>query len=350
MVFEFTDVYSIRRLVFRDVQGHESNCGNVPEYTVLTSMDGKQWTEVAHKTGVENEATKDVSFTDTEARYVKLVLKKGTRGDGRKDNAVRIYGVDIYGEMAAQADHAGVVSIGKTLLKGSDAMNERETAANLLDGNHTDKNTKWCFAKGNADTHPYNFAIIDLEDEYMVSGFHLYDCRTLEPDVNVSDYQIYVSDTAPDLSLISVTGDSNTCWELAVDKKGQANVNIKKVTLDNAVKARYVKLVVPRTTPTQNAQTTKLYAFDVLGTSCTTGIGHATAPTLALPALARAGQTLHADLGCQGVFMLYSPDGTLAARQPFNGTLSFSLPMQKGLYVACIRTAQGLHSAKMAIR
>ena len=350
VVFEFTDVYSIRRLVFRDVQGHESNCGNVPEYTVLTSMDGKQWTEVAHKTGVENEATKDVSFTDTEARYVKLVLKKGTRGDGRKDNAVRIYGVDIYGEMAAQADHAGVVSIGKTLLKGSDAMNERETAANLLDGNHTDKNTKWCFAKGNADTHPYNFAIIDLEDEYMVSGFHLYDCRTLEPDVNVSDYQIYVSDTAPDLGLISVTGDSNTCWELAVDKKGQANVNIKKVTLDNAVKARYVKLVVPHTTPTQNAQTTKLYAFDVLGTSCTSGIGHATAPTLALPALARAGQTLHADLGCQGVFMLYSPDGTLAARQPFNGTLSFSLPMQKGLYVACIRTAQGLHSAKMAIR
>ena len=109
--------------MFRDVQGHESNCGNVPEYTVLTSMDGKQWTEVAHKTGVENEATKDVSFTDTEARYVKLVLKKGTRGDGRKDNAVRIYGVDIYGEMAAQADHAGVVSIGKTLLKASDAMN-----------------------------------------------------------------------------------------------------------------------------------------------------------------------------------------------------------------------------------
>lgn len=184
----------------------------------------------------------------------------------------------------------------------------------------------------------------------MVSGFHLYDCRTLEPDVNVSDYQIYVSDTAPDLGLISVTGDSNTCWELAVDKKGQANVNIKKVTLDNAVKARYVKLVVPHTTPTQNAQTTKLYAFDVLGTSCTSGIGHATAPTLALPALARAGQTLHADLGCQGVFMLYSSDGTLAARQPFNGTLSFSLPMQKGLYVACIRTAQGLHSAKMAIR
>ena len=181
VVFEFTDVYSIRRLVFRDVQGHESNCGNVPEYTVLTSMDGKQWTEVAHKTGVENEATKDVSFTDTEARYVKLVLKKGTRGDGRKDNAVRIYGVDIYGEMAAQADHAGVVSIGKTLLKGSDAMNERETAANLLDGNHTDKNTKWCFAKGNADTHPYNFAIIDLEDEYMVSGFHLYDCHCFIP-------------------------------------------------------------------------------------------------------------------------------------------------------------------------
>lgn len=55
--------------------------------------------------------------------------------------------MDIYGEMAAQADHAGVVSIGKTLLKGSDAMNERETAANLLDGNHTDKNTNGALPK-----------------------------------------------------------------------------------------------------------------------------------------------------------------------------------------------------------
>lgn len=274
VVFEFTDYYKINRFVFRDVEGHEVNCGNVPEYWIYGSKTGADgdWTEIAHEKNVADMGVKDVSFAPVEVRYVKLVLKKGVRPDGRDDNAVRIYGCDIYGEYSGEVVRDGVVSIGKTMLKAYDCVNERESAINLIDGNHSDKNTKWCFYRADMANDPYKFAVIDLEGTYDISRFVMYDCRTIEPDENVTHYQVYVSETLPDVDLITPQGDANNCWELVVDKADCGSESLKDELLEQPVRGRYVKLVVPRTADDMNNQTSKIYAFDVYG-SIATGIG-----------------------------------------------------------------------------
>jgi predicted GH43/DUF377 family glycosyl hydrolase len=270
VVFELMDYYKINRFVMRDVEGHETNCGNVPEYWLYVSNDGNQWTELLHKTDVGSQGVKDESFEPVETRYVKLVLKKGTRGTGVADNAVRIYGVDLYGEYSRSADHNGVVSVGKTVLKSYNQTNEREQAINMLDGNYTDKRTKWCFYKSDVNTDPYKYVVIDLENQYDISEFKMYDCKTIEPDNNIDTYQIYISKDLPDLNLITPRGDSNTCWgEPVVNKTGQSDVALKDDVLAKPVTGRYVKLVIPRTDDDMNNFTARIYAFDVLGTVST---------------------------------------------------------------------------------
>ncbi len=267
VIFEFLDFYNINRFVFRDVDKREANCGNVPEYWLYVSEDGSDWQEVAHETNVGDLGTKDVSFTPVKARYVKFVLKKGTRPDGNADNAVRIYGCDIYGELAEAADRNGVVSIGKTILTSHDAVNEREQAINLIDGNYSDDKAKWCFYKADMNKDPYRYAVIDLESIFNISKFMIYDSKTLGVDENMTHYQIYVSVEKPDVKLITPQGDANTCWTRVVDKSNQGNVAKKRDVLATPVIGRYVKLVVPRTTSNMNAHTSRVYAFDVYGTN-----------------------------------------------------------------------------------
>ena len=272
VIFEFMDFYNIDRFVFRDVDKREANCGNVPEYWLYVSENGNDWQEVAHEANVGDKGTKDVSFDPVKARYVKFVLKKGTRPDGNPDNAVRIYGCDIYGELAETVDHNGVVSIGKTMLTSYDAVNEREQAINLIDGNYTDDKTKWCFYKADIKNDPYKYAVIDLESIYNINKFTIYDSKTLGPDENLTHYQIYVSTEEPDIKLITPQGDSNTCWTLVVDKADQGDVAKKEDLLSTPIKGRYVKLVVPRTSDNMNAHTSRVFAFDVYGTESSSSI------------------------------------------------------------------------------
>ncbi len=345
VVFEFTDYYNINRFVFRDVANRESNCGNVPEYWLYVSNTGNDgdWQEVAHQSNVGNLGEKDIKFDAVKAKYVKLVLKKGVRPDGRDDNAVRIYGCDIYGELAEEANNDGIVSIGKTMLTSYDAVNEREQALNLIDGNHSDDKTKWCFYQADMNKDPYKYAVIDLEDVYDIDKFVMYDSKTLGPDPNVTDYQIYVSMEKPDIKLVTPQGDTNTCWgDAVVNKSGQADVAKKEDVLTTPVRGRYVKLVIPRTSASMNAHTSRIFAFDVYGTKYVNSIE---AEDVNKNAISVYPKSLHGDgiltiTNADGADVaLYSQTGALAMKSQVIGQ-TISLPgLSKGVYLLKVHSS-----------
>ena len=111
--------------------------------------------------------------------------------------------------------------------------------------------------------------MIDLEDNYDISSFKMYDCKTLVPqDPNVDHYKISVSADTPDLSKITPAGDQNTCWTTVVERYDTQSENIKEDKLDTSVSARYVKFELPRVKKDgkeYNTTTHRIYALDVFG-------------------------------------------------------------------------------------
>lgn len=275
VVFEFTDIYTIDRLVFHDVGNREANCGNVPEYWVYVRTSASEaWTLVAHREGVASLAEKDIAFPAIEARYVKLEVRRGIRPSGVEDSAVRIYGVDIYGKYSRAIERTdGIVSVGKTVLLSHDCTAVTHNALNLLTGNPV-ATRPWAFSKGTPNTSPMRYVVLDLEEAYDIQRFVIWDARTMDTNAaNVGTYQIYVSEERPDLSLITKTGDDNACWTLVADKK-MMTINKKIVTLSETVRGRYVKLLIPRTTTSMNnVDSPMLYAFHVYGTPADGGNG-----------------------------------------------------------------------------
>lgn len=281
VVFEFTDTYRLNRLTFNDVGNREANCGNVPEYWVyVRNSESEEWKEVAHKAGVESLAFKDINFPSVEARFVKLQVKRGMRPSGVEDSAIRIYGVDIYGELAAEYQRNGIISAGKTVLKSSPSANERGSAQNLLTG-YVQKSYAWNPTKSTPQTDPYRFVIIDLEAEYDITRFFLYDAKYFDTSAqNIDTYQIYVSSEKPDLSLIDATNDANTCWSLVADMRAGFMQSRKIANLSQPVRARYLKLLLPRTSNSMNnVEKPALHAFEAYGTLVTsTYIENVTSP------------------------------------------------------------------------
>jgi len=269
LVLEFTGIYEVNRLVFRDVEGHETNCGNVPEYWVYgRTKTGEDWTLLAHEENVGNQGEKDVSFAPTEVRYLKLVFSRGTRPSGEADNAIRLYGCDVYGRLVSELPRTdGNVSIGKTILAAYDAPDAPCSALNLLTGLPAAERP-WKFTTPIQGTDPYRYVIVDLEQTYDIKRFILWDAKSIDTGAtNMNAYQIYVSEEQPDLSLITKAGDGNTCWTQVADKKNAGSTNKKTVSLSTPVRGRYVKLVFPRTSANMNnAEQPALYAFHIYGT------------------------------------------------------------------------------------
>ena len=269
LVLEFTGIYEVSRLVFRDVEGHESNCGNVPEYWVYgRTGTNEEWTLLAHEEGVGQQAVKDVSFAPTEVRYLKLVFAKGTRPSGEADNAIRLYGCDVYGRFVSELPRAdGNVSIGKSILAAYDAPDATRSALNLLTGMPSAERP-WCPTTPQQGSDPYRYVIVDLENTYDIKRLLLWDAKSIDAGAtNMNAYQMFVSKEMPDLSLITRAGDTNDCWTQVADRKNAGSVNKKAVTLSTPVRGRYVKLVFPRTSASMNnVEAPALYAFHVYGT------------------------------------------------------------------------------------
>lgn len=262
VIWEFFDYYKFDGFAFDDVIGHE-NSQNVPEYWLEISEDGTNWTEVLHKENVGNQDFKEESFEPTEGRFVRATFR-------RADGAVRIYGCDIYGEFSRPYERTdNNISIGKTIMASYDQTNPKEGAYNLLNGIYDQSVSKWCCFAANADNNPIKYVVIDLEDNYDISSFKMYDCKTLVPqDPNVDHYKISVSADTPDLSKITPTGDRNTCWTTVVERYDNESENIKEDKLETPVRARYVKFELPRVTKDgkeYNTTTHRIYALDVFG-------------------------------------------------------------------------------------
>lgn len=269
IVLEFTGIYEVNRLVFRDVEGRESNCGNVPEYWVYgRTKTGEDWTLLAHEENVGNQAEKGVSFTPTEVRYLKLVFARGTRPSGEADNAIRLYGCDVYGRFISELPRTdGNVSIGKTILAAYDAPDATCSALNLLTGLPAAERP-WKPTTPQQGTDPYRYVIVDLEQTYDIKRLMLWDAKSIDTGAtNMNAYQIFISEELPELSLITKAVDDNACWTQVADKKNAGGINKKSVSLTNPVRGRYVKLVFPRSTASMNnAEQPALYAFHVYGT------------------------------------------------------------------------------------
>ena len=270
VIFEFFDYYKFDGFGFDDACTHE-NSQNTPEYWLYVSNDGENWGEpVLHKSGVGDQNVKEETFAPVEGRFVKAVFTKA-------DGAVRIYGCRIYGEYSRAFDRDDdVVSIGKTVMKSYDCVNERESALNLINGVY---DSKWCFYAADINNDPIKFVVIDLEDQYFVNKFTIYDCKLHENNNNLDHYIISIATERPDVKLITPSGDSNTCWTEVVNTK---EVNQDETThvhvLTEPVKARYVKLEVPRVNVDGdrghdlNHATSRVFAFDV-HQAIQTGIG-----------------------------------------------------------------------------
>ena len=270
VIFEFFDYYKFDGFGFDDACTHEAS-QNTPEYWLYVSDDGENWGEpVLHKSGVGDQNVKEETFDPVEGRFVKAVFTKA-------DGAVRIYGCRIYGEYSRAFDRDDdVVSIGKTVMKSYDCVNERESALNLINGVY---DTKWCFNAADINNDPIKFVVIDLEDQYSINKFTISDCKLHENFNNLAHYKISVATERPDVKLITPTGDSNTCWTEVVNT---TEVNQDETThehvLTTPVNARYVKFEVPRVNVDGdrghdlNHETSRVFGFDVHGQAITTGI------------------------------------------------------------------------------
>lgn len=89
--------------------------------------------------------------------------------------------------------------------------------------------------KWNATGATDYWAIIDLGQNYDISRFITFDCRSMEPALlhNITHYDIYVANAIDDQG----AGD----WQLAVRGRNSVNRNIKDDILESSVTGRYVK-------------------------------------------------------------------------------------------------------------
>lgn len=272
VIFELADYYDINKVSFRDVAPYESGNGNVPEYWIYMSTTGvsdNDWHLVVHKTDQGNVDVKVDSFSSPiNARFIKFVASKGVRTDnGQPENAIRIYGFDIFGELSNPIDRQGVISVGKSVIGFYDSKNFYEQPLHLFVGNLNSANC-WLFDQaGTGDSLKY--VILDLENEYDVEKFKLYDAGNFDSKAyNLNGYKIYVSTEKPDLGLITLLVDKNIVWTKVVDVNGVKIDNIKTNVI-NPIKARYVKLEIPRS---RSSLTNKIYQFEIYKKNIQDGI------------------------------------------------------------------------------
>ncbi|MDX9918780.1 MAG: discoidin domain-containing protein [Paludibacter sp.] len=266
VIFEFTDTYSIDKIEFRDVGTVSENYANVQEYSVYVSSENPmncQWRKVYSGVDEGDIDIKKIELNDVDSvRFVKLVCSPGMKSDNTWDNGVRIYGLDIYGEISEKIERESV-SVGKTVLAFNANSSYYNSPLNLLDGNTTNVESLW-YTNRPRPTDSLSWVVIDLENNYNINKFRLHDARTLIPDgSNLMGYNVYVSPDLPDISKIGANIDENTCWTKIIDAYAEDRTDVD-VKVDDLIAngVRYVKLEVPRSRTTGLIQ---IYQFEVFG-------------------------------------------------------------------------------------
>lgn len=249
VIFSLPAIYSINKFGFRDGRTVETGneVRNLPEYKVFVSTTGTaeaDWKEVIHETNVGTLNTKMKRITPVEARYIKFVPVKDAG-----DSYIRIYGVDIYGSYMRPLNKE-VVSAGKSVVDYNKSWSNRETPANILDGNTEaiegkDANSPWAFAKKAGEN---GWAVIDLEQEYEISKFVLTDSEEW-----LTGYKVYACSFA----------GTDEDWKLVFDGTFDAGLVRKEGVPTEALSCRFLKLEIPA--ERQNGLT-RIREFEVYGT------------------------------------------------------------------------------------
>lgn len=352
VIFGLNDYYNIEKTVFRDVALYENGNGNVPEYWIYFSTTGVKdadWKLAVHKTNQQTINVKeDVFSTPVEARYIKFVASRGTRTDtGVAENAIRIYGFDMYGSFSRAVDRSNLVSVGKRVLGFNDAKNYYEQPLHLLDGNLSNGANRWNFDKPSV-TDSLKYVVIDLENEYEVDKFSLYDAGNFESNVNnLSGYKIYTSTQTPNFNLISNNEDGNLVWTKVVDTTNRKSENVK-TDLITPTKARYVKLEVPRS---RTSSYTRLYEFEVYKKALLNAENSVKDDKLRIwPSILRKGESIHVDVEEPGELIVFSQQGALLLKLELLNTMnSYSIKLPVGCYIVTVKTKNFRRNAKLLV-
>ena len=334
VIFELADVYMVDRFVFRDSKTVEGN-NNVHSYRIYVSKTGNDgdWEEVVNRNDAEagNANVKDHRLAEPkEARFVKFSMELPTG-----ENAVRIYGFDIYGKLKERTDRGNLVSVGKTFLKSSGAKSFYTNARHIFDGLNENTEYHWDFDRSAADKH---YCILDLEDEYDVNAFKVYDANQIE------GYNIYVATETPDLDKINNSADENSVWTLV--SSGDLNKTNKSVTVDR-VKARYVKIEIP--SGNIDGESATVTEFEVYMDGTSTGLtGTEREVTLLYPNPVKRGESLN--VAAQGRLKIYTIDGVNVCDVVVDGEASVSTQnFIPGIYLAVVSGSAGDKSFKLIV-
>ena len=265
-----------------------------------------------------------------EARFVKFSMELPTG-----ENAVRIYGFDIYGKLKERTDRGNLVSVGKTFLKSSGAKSFYTNARHIFDGLNENTEYHWDFDRSAADKH---YCILDLEDEYDVNAFKVYDANQIE------GYNIYVATETPDLDKINNSADENSVWTLV--SSGDLNKTNKSVTVDR-VKARYVKIEIP--SGNIDGESATVTEFEVYMDGTSTGLtGTEREVTLLYPNPVKRGESLN--VAAQGRLKIYTIDGVNVCDVVVDGEASVSTQnFIPGIYLAVVSGSAGDKSFKLIV-
>ncbi len=176
-------------------------------------------------------ATTDVIVLDQveQARYVRLYVNSFTAVDpddsNKSWNTVSIYEMEVYGGELSEGetqDPTENVALHKTAVASSQEA-DSVRASNATDGDNKSKNSRWGSNVGNGPHWIY----VDLGEE-----------------LNVKTVRIYWENRKATNYAVQVSSDLNSDWTDIKTSDTRPTTKNEQIVLEEAVKARYVRLLV----------------------------------------------------------------------------------------------------------
>ncbi len=329
VVFELADIYNVNRFVFRDAKTKEGN-ENVQEYWVYASTTGTSeadWTEVVHQTNMNNVNIKDITIAPVQAKYIKFKAKRGTE----EHAALRIYGFDMFGVLAEKINRGDLVSVGGSFLHSSSFSPYFNNPRHIFDGDkQTSTEYKWEVKKDGPDM---NYAILDLEKEWKIKQFKVYDSN------QISGYNVYVATEKPDNN-----GIAN--WTKVVNQELNATTKTAVIT---PVVARYVKIEIPKTNLL--GYVCPIYEFEIYkeNGSSDIAVNKQDPQSIFYPNPVQRGDEL--TISKNGLLKIYSLQGSLLYQQEVSvGTQISTTNVPAGIYLVELANNDNQESTKLIIK
>ena len=187
-------------------------------------------------TNVSNPVTLKAVKSGRQTLVVKATNAVGT-------STTDIQAVDVYDNDTEYAKVKNVV-LGKTVVAYNGSTNKDEVPSKIIDGETYPSSTadKWCNVGSD------NYVTFDLEGQYRLYGFKIYDCNSgPETGDQISSYQIAVSDDGEN-------------WTTVIDEENTSGQSVKNAFMA-PVNARFVKFM-PHVDGTLRVWEFEVYGID----------------------------------------------------------------------------------------